>query len=174
MGFATIASCGIVEGEQLRIGFARVLEWNIGKAGDMLKSRDEFRQQVQLLVTQVQKWLDPGEWVTKVYEKKIRDIDHVVYTVPALFLQKGPVRILLDPVAYDAPGADAVIDLYLMPTYDDLASLFLHHGEWTIHYDPVGGANGMASIGEASARPFNREAINDVLNSMATNAVPSF
>ena len=44
--------------------------------------------------------------------------------VPALFLQKGPIMVLLDPVAYDASGAEGVIDLYLMPTNDDMASLY--------------------------------------------------
>ena len=49
-------------------------------------------------------------------------------------LQKGPVRVLLDPIAYDVPGAEGVVDLYLMPTYDDMASLSFEHGDWVIRY----------------------------------------
>ena len=53
--------------------------------------------------------------------------------VPALFLQKGPIMVLLDPVAYDASGAEGVIDLYLMPTNDDMASLYFEQRIWNIH-----------------------------------------
>ena len=51
----------------------------------------------------------------------MRDVDRQIFEIPALYLQKGPIRVLLDPVAYDVPGAEGVVDLYLMPTYDDLA-----------------------------------------------------
>ena len=50
------------------------------------------------------------------------DSDGQVFEVPSLFLQKGPTRLLLDPIAYDAPGTEGVVNLYLMPTYDDMAA----------------------------------------------------
>ncbi len=45
----------------------------------------------------------------KSYPKKMRDGENQAYELPALFLQKGPIRVLLDPVAYDVPGAEGSI-----------------------------------------------------------------
>src|SRR5208283_5763741 len=98
------------------------------------QQRDRVRARVDALVEQVREWVEPHEWVTKEYPKKMRDIDRQIYPISALFLQKGPVRVLLDPVAYDVPGAEGVVDLYLMPTYDDMASLYFEGDGWVIHY----------------------------------------
>ena len=100
----------------------------------MSEERDRFQKRVEALVETVRQWVEPHEWVTKPYPKKIRDVDRQVFEVPALFLQKGPTRVLLDPVAYDVPGAEGLVDLYLMPTYDDKASLYFEGGGWVIHY----------------------------------------
>ncbi len=48
-------------------------------------------------------------------------------------VQRGTTRILLDPVARFVPRADGVVDLYLMPAYDDIASLYLVKGQWRVH-----------------------------------------
>jgi hypothetical protein len=39
-------------------------------------------------------------------------------------VQKGANSLLLDPVGYDVAGAEGVADLYLMPAYDPMASLY--------------------------------------------------
>ena len=94
----------------------------------MSERRDQFQNRVDALASQVRAWVEPHEWVTKPYPKKIRDVDDQVYVAQALYLQKGPTRVLLDPVAYDVPGTEGVVDLYLMPTYDDMASLYFEKG----------------------------------------------
>ena len=94
----------------------------------MSEQREQFQKRIEALVKQVSEWVEPHEWVTKPYAKKMRDVDREVFEIPALFLQKGPTRVLLDPVAYDVPGADGLVDLYLMPTYDDMASLYFESG----------------------------------------------
>jgi hypothetical protein len=45
------------------------------------------------------------------------------YKAPGLLMQEGTDRILRDPIGRNAPGAEAVVDLYLMPAYDDIATL---------------------------------------------------
>ena len=50
--------------------------------------------------------------------EKLRDEAGQVYEIPALFLQKGPIKLLLDPIGYDVPGAEGAADIYLMPAYD--------------------------------------------------------
>jgi hypothetical protein len=82
--------------------------------------------------------------------------------------------VLLDPVAYDVPGAEGVVDLYLMPTYDDLASLFFESGKWVIHYafppDPLE----THSVIEAEAMSLSETTMNQVLDSIADHTTPSF
>jgi hypothetical protein len=140
----------------------------------MSQQRDRFQTLVIGLVKQVGAWVERHEWVTKPYPKKMRDVERNVFEIPALFLQKGPVRVLLDPVAYDVPGAEAVVDLYLMPTYDDLASLYFEREGWMIHYafppDPME----THSVVETTALPFSEVTLNQVLDSIAEHAAPSF
>jgi hypothetical protein len=139
----------------------------------MSAQRDQFQSRVNALATQVRGWVEPHEWVTKTYPKKLRDVDQQVYEVPALFIQKGPIRVLLDPVAYDVPGAEGVVDLYLMPTYDDMASLYFEKGMWMIHYAPTDPKETHSAI-EPEALPLSEETINQVLDSIAAHAEPSF
>ena len=56
----------------------------------MADRRDTCRARVDELVAQVARWVEPNEWVTKPYTKKMRDTDGTVFEVPSLFLQKGP------------------------------------------------------------------------------------
>jgi len=140
----------------------------------MSQQRDRFRTLVEGLVQQVGGWVGPHQWVTKPYPKKMRDSDRQVFEIPALFLQKGPVRVLLDPVAYDVPGVEAVVDLYLMPTYDDLASLYFERGDWMIHYPFPPNPMETHSVIETKALPFSEVTINQVLDSIAEHATPSF
>src|SRR5690606_13186109 len=101
------------------------------------------------------------------YPKRLRDDAREVYEVPALFLQKGAVSLLLDPIGYDMPGAEAAVDLYQMPTYDPAASVFFEGGRWMLYrLSPQGEV-------EDQAEPLSPEAMNQTLNRIADHAVPS-
>jgi hypothetical protein len=138
----------------------------------MSNAQNRFVQLVDELVKKVKEWAEPGGWTTKPYPKRMRAPDRSVFEASALYLQRGPTRVLLDPVAYDVPGADAVVDIYLMPTYDDLANLYFRDGRWTIHYafsdDPS-----RATLTEAEVLPFDEQSLVRVLDSIATHATPS-
>lgn len=140
----------------------------------MSKQREEFRKRVAALVGDVRAWVEPHDWVTKRYDKRMRDADDKVFMAPALFLQKGPTRVLLDPVAYDVPGAEGVVDLYLMPTYDDMASLYFEKGRWNVHYAFPPEPTETHSVIEMSVLPLSGDVINQVLDSIAAHAEPSF
>ena len=140
----------------------------------MSEQRDEFQKRFEALVKQVKTRVEPHEWVTKRCPKRMRDVNRQIFEIPALYLQKGPVRVLLDPVAYDVPGAEGVVDLYLMPTYDDLASLYFESGEWVIHYAFPPAPSETHSVAEAATLALSEETINQVLDSIADHAVPSF
>lgn len=132
----------------------------------MSQQRDHFQHRVAELVESVRAWTAPHDWVAQEYAKKLRDGENQLYSLPALLLQKGPTRVLLDPVAYDVPGTEGVVDLYLMPTYDDMATLYFTDGVWQVHYAFPSDAAGVLPLGE--------ESVNQVLDSIAAHAEPSF
>jgi hypothetical protein len=156
------------------LGFEPIIETSAaGEETAMSKQRNQFQRRVKALVKQVREWVEPHEWVTKPYPKKMRDVDHQVFEIPALFLQKGPTRVLLDPVAYDVPGAEGVVDLYLMPTYDDMATLYFENGRWVIHY-PLPNPIETHAVVETKSAALSEETVNQILDAIAKNAVPSF
>jgi hypothetical protein len=140
----------------------------------MPEQREQFQSRINALVEQVRQWVEPNDWVTKPYAKRLRDPGGEIFEIPALFLQKGPIRVLLDPVAYDVPGAEGVVDLYLMPTYDDLASLYFEGGEWRIHYAFPPDPKETHSVVETKTLALSAGTVNEVLESIAAHAEPSF
>jgi hypothetical protein len=139
----------------------------------MPEKREEFQRRIEELVARFESEVDRREWVTRRYPKKLRDDARQVYEVPALYLQKGPTSLLLDPIGYDVPGAEAAADLYLMPTYDPTASVYYEGGQWVIHYAFPPDAMEPRSVIETQALPLSSETINQVLDAIAENAVPS-
>lgn len=135
--------------------------------------REKYCNAVEDLIGQIESWVADRGWVTKRYLKKSRDAEQFPYEIPSLMVQKGPAKVLLDPVAYDIPGGDGVVDVYLMPTYDDMASLHLKDGEWTIHYVFPADPSETHSVVEPQRLPLTPDVINQVLDSIA-NATPSF
>jgi hypothetical protein len=127
---------------------------------------------VDELVARVAGWVEPNDWVTKPYTKRMQDADGTIYEVPSLFLQKGPTRLLLDPIAYDALGTEGIVDLYLMPTYDDMASLDFVDGRWRIRYI-FPDQSAVAGDEQPNVVDLSETAINRVLDEIACHAVPS-
>ena len=139
----------------------------------MPAQREQFQRRVEELIARFESEVDRREWVTRRYPKRLRDDDREVYEVPALFLQKGPTSLLLDPIGYDVPGAEGAADLYLMPTYDPTASVYFEGGQWIIHYAFPPVPMETHSVVEARALSLSAETINQVLDSIAEHAEPS-
>jgi hypothetical protein len=139
----------------------------------MSEQREQFQRRVKELFARFEAAVDRREWVTRRYPKRLRDDASQVYEVPALYLQKGPTSLLLDPIGYDVPGAEAAADLYLMPTYDPTASIYFEDGQWVIHYSFPPDPTETHSVVEAQSRPLSDETINQILDSIAEHAVPS-
>ena len=131
---------------------------------------EQFRVRVERLVERFEKELAEGEWATRRYPKRFVDATGRRYEIPALYLQKGPVKLLLDPIGYDVPGAEGLCDIYHMPAYDPAASLYFEGGDWRIHYafppDPLE-AN---SVVETKDLPVTRDSILNVLDSVVDHA----
>jgi hypothetical protein len=131
--------------------------------------RDQWLKVLGDLTSDVKSWAEELDWSTRQIAKKMKDSRLGSYDAPALLMQKETIRVLLDPVARFTPGADGVVDLYLMPAYDDIASLYLVDGEWRLHY-MFAGTPTVAALKQADSRPLTKETIGQVLNEMSINA----
>jgi hypothetical protein len=129
--------------------------------------RSEWLGQLADLVRTVNAWATESDWSTRQIVKKMKDSILGSYEAPALLMQRETTRVLLDPVARFVPRADGVVDLYLMPAYDDIASLYLVEGQWRLFYvypDTGAVARGTNSI------PLTKESLGQVLDDMGSHA----
>ena len=130
--------------------------------------RTAWIQRVSDLVQTVEKWAKELGWSTKQIERKIEDNRLGTHKAAGLVMQEDAVRVLLEPISATAPGADGLVDLYLMPGYDDIASLYHDQRGWHAHY--VFPTQQAASFREGEARPLTREALSAILEEMKKNA----
>ncbi|WP_165067599.1 hypothetical protein [Paludisphaera rhizosphaerae] len=138
-----------------------------------MSAKERFCVLIEELVSRFEAGLQGTEWVTRRYPKRLRDDDRQLFEVPALYLQKGTIKLLLDPIGYDVPGAEAAADIYQMPGYDPTASLFFEDGRWTVDLT-LPSSEEFPNPPEMSALPLNPTTINQVLDTIAEYAVPSF
>jgi hypothetical protein len=139
------------------------------QVADPAKERDEWIQLLRELVTKVDGWVKPVEWSTREIEKEMQDSVLGSYNAPALLMQRGFVRVLLEPITRFAPGTDGVVDLYLMPAYDDIASLYRVAGEWKLHYAFRGGS-AVAKVRSADSLDLSRENFLQILEAISGRA----
>jgi hypothetical protein len=121
------------------------------------------------LIERVDQWAKEFGWSTRRLEKKLDDARVGSHRVPALIMQADTCRIMLEPVGRSAPGAQGVVDLYLMPAYDDIASIYHYDGRWNLHY-MLPDSKPVASIREAESMPLSKESLGRVLAEMMQHA----
>jgi hypothetical protein len=132
--------------------------------------RDEWVRAVEQLVTEVEGWCRENQWPTRRIDKRLEESRIGEYVVPALLIQVDLVKLMLEPVARFVPGGEGVIDLYRMPQYDDVASIFRRAGSWvyvaTVTVDqlpPESRPNQPDSDVAGMTGPFAREAFNELV-----------
>lgn len=134
-----------------------------------LRDRDIWIGRVTKLADQVESWSRELGWVTRRIDKRLEDSWVGNHVVPAVLMQKDTCRVLLEPVGQSVPGADGVVDLYLMPAYDDIASLYFYDGQWNLHYmrhdQPA-----VATVREAARENLSRDSLERVLEDMKAHA----
>ncbi|MFI5456334.1 MAG: hypothetical protein ACHRXM_12875 [Isosphaerales bacterium] len=136
---------------------------------DVETVRVEWLNRLRLLIDRIERWAKELGWSTRRIEKKMKDSQLGTYRAPALILQEETARVLLDPIARSAPGAEGVVDLYLMPGWDDIASLYYSDGEWQLHYMFTESPT-VSTIRDAESKPLSFETLKDVLEEMIKNA----
>jgi len=102
--------------------------------------RDQWVARVTELVDQAEEWARELGWATRRIDKRLDDYELGTHRVPALLLQEGTTRLILEPIGRSAGEIEGVVDLYLMPAYDDAARLFFHNGGWHFDFVPAGEA----------------------------------
>lgn len=135
-----------------------------------VKDRGTWVDRVTTLVGQVEQWAREMGWSTRRVEKRLDDARIGKHRVPALLMQQDTCRALLEPIGRSAPGADGVVDLYLMPAYDDIASLYYYGDRWNLHYNMSRGTNAVVPAPETAAIPLSKETLGKVLAEMRQNA----
>lgn len=131
--------------------------------------RDAWLERLSQLINQIKRWAEEAGWSTRSIEVTLTDSQIGRYKAPALLMQENATKVLLEPIARSAPGADGVVDLYLIPAYDDIASFYLCNGTWQIHY-MLPGTPTVATIRNAAAEPLSLESFRAVLEAMKANA----
>ena len=117
----------------------------------------------------VKGWAVELDWATRIVDKKMEDAEIGNYKAPGLLIQQETVRLLLEPVARSAPGTEGVVDLYLMPSYDDIASLYYYNNQWNVHY-MFEGTPTVGNILEAEAKPLTKATLRKVFDEMKAHA----
>jgi hypothetical protein len=139
----------------------------------MSEKSDEFAKQVETVVRDFEASLSERDWSMRRDPKRMRDETRNVFSVLSLTLINGPVRLLLDPNGYDIPGADGVIDLYLLPPYDPVATLYLEDGEWFIHSPFPAALDAIDNPTKWTRSRLTKDSIGNTLGSIVEHAVPS-
>ncbi len=134
-----------------------------------MKDRAAWIDRVTSLVGQVEQWAREMGWSTRRVAKKLEDARIGMHRVPALLMQEDTCRFLLEPVGRSTHGAEGVVDLYLMPAYDDIASLYFYGNRWHLHY-PFPGDKPASTVREAQAMPLSKETLAKVIAEMRQNA----
>jgi hypothetical protein len=137
-------------------------------AENRVRLLDGWLGRLSTLLNDVETWVKALGWSTRRIEKPMEDSQIGRYKAPSLLMQEGTDRVLLEPVARSAPGAEGVVDLYLMPAYDDIASLYFSDGSWALHY-LFPGAGG-ATAQEAPAKSLSSTTLEEVLREMREHA----
>ncbi len=89
--------------------------------------------------------------------------------VPVLLMERNTLEVALNPVSPLVPGAEGAVDLYLVPAYDDIASLYFERGQWVIHYAFPSAPDAARSEIDTTRLPLSEETINQVLNAILSH-----
>jgi hypothetical protein len=120
------------------------------------------------LVSSVGAWAKELDWAVRQVDKPMSDSEIGDYRAPGLVLQQDTVRVGLEPIGRSAPGTEGVVDLYLLPAYDDIGSFYYYNSRWNLHY-MAPGSPAVVTIRDAAGRPLSKKALREVLDEMKKN-----
>ncbi len=128
--------------------------------------RDQWLARLTTLVETVRDWAVELGWSVRQFNSSLDDSEIGIYDAPALLLQLETTRILLEPIARSAPGTEGIVDLYVMPAYDDIASFYFVDGEWRLHHTTPPSA----TVRDGNSVILSKGALQQVLEGLRRNA----
>ncbi len=141
-----------------------------GTNGDINVIREEWLERLDRLVRDVEEWARSLDWATRRIDKSMNDETIGAYRAPGLLMQREFTRIILDPISRKTPGSEGCVDIYLMPAFDDIASIYFYDARWNVHYRlPI--HEEAETIRDVPACPLTRETLAEVLDKMVEHAV---
>jgi hypothetical protein len=129
-----------------------------------------WQDRLRILMQAVKEWVERAGWRTRTIQKSINDRKLGNHKVPVLLMAKDAIELALNPVSPLVPGAEGAVDLYLVPAYDDIASLYFESGRWMIHYSFSSDSQESRSDTDGEALPLSEETIIRIMNSIASHA----
>ena len=130
---------------------------------------EEWLDRLTGLVDLVEGWVKDRGWATRRISKRMEDSRLGDYRAPALIMQRDLVQIALEPIGRFAPRCDGVVDLYLMPEFDDIATLYYADNRWKFDYTfediPLA-----VAVDDAEEREFSEVALDAILAEMIAHA----
>jgi hypothetical protein len=104
------------------------------------------------------------------------------YTSPMLLMQEETTtKVLLDPITraalgsghgeehYGPGGEEGVVDLYLMPGFDDIASFRHYENRWHIHY-LTAEQKASDTTRKYVSKPLTKQSLKKILEELKANA----
>jgi hypothetical protein len=138
------------------------------EAVERLNKRLDWLDRLSRLIDTVEGWALALGWSTKRMRKELKDFEIGAYQTDVLLLQQETTRVLLEPVGSASPDSEGVVDLYLLPAYDDIATLYYYDHRWNLH-DMTSGASGGGKVGQAESKPLSKTSLRKVLEEMKQN-----
>jgi hypothetical protein len=135
------------------------------EAVERLAKRLAWLDRLARLIDTVEGWAQALGWSTKRVRKELKDSEIGAYQTCALLMQEGTTRVLLEPVGRSAPDSDGVVDLYLLPAYDDIATLYYYDDRWNLH-SMAPGRPVVGNIRQAESKPLSKTSLRKVLEEM--------
>ena len=140
------------------------------RATGLPREVDDWLELLKGLVHNIEAWADAAGWETRLTSRDVNEKGVVRYEVPVLVLDRDEIVVSLVPVARKVPGADGLVDFYVMPDFDNVASLYREEGQWFFHYifhaDPVD----TRSEVETERFRLDEASLNRVLNDISAHA----
>lgn len=131
--------------------------------------RDEWLKTLNALAAQVKGWVERAGWRTRLVSKPTRDAELGRFEVPLLLMERDGVEIALNPVSRFVHGAEGAVDLYVVPAYDEVGSLYYADGRWMLYY--VFRDESAAKVRKATALPLSEGHFIWIIDEMAKYTV---
>jgi len=127
--------------------------------------RDAWLNRLTGLIDRFERWSQAQGWSTRRITKNLSDSTIGPHKAPALLMQEGVTRLLLEPIGPSGPGVEGIVDLYQLPAYDDVARLFYEGGQWLVDDSFLGQPN-RPENDRAAFQPLTQEVMEVILQEM--------